>query len=617
MLPVASAKGAAKISTAANYPIWPYGDRETLAALTHIAELFHSTVVEEQPRLSVSKHATQVCRDGIVVSARADADDVGSLYAHLTNRRFETAHDCEFLETRRPDVVVVPHDLLTPDFLRQLYSDPEWAPGVITGRSPKGLLRQALLRAAAATLCGRTSGRRVDVRPFADFGRITLGEWEILGRKARRDQLRHALGSGSEVLTIFTVGDGIDAGFGSLTLCPMNRNPPRSLEFAPPCVMSGTCHRLQLPMAEALASARLVPPEAIATRVLILHACWGIQPVGSLYDPMWGYGGRLANNDRLGAMLTTWQVTIASPADTELLMSDLERGMSLGKALARFNHSASSRRTGQLMCLLGDPDLRIFTKTRVSRGRSSRPRKGTPQSEHCQLAFLSAYLNTMVAKRESRAMLVAAKKAVNTCQRRAWSGLDIEMPEEPSGSAMRQAILEFLCNQATIPAYHWMDLAYPLSTKDSGSRCLACGQYDREVTFRLRVVGAGSRKMQICPRCGLTEDRPAKMQRISLTIENSIAYLHLVPPQGGWAAALLFRPYVGTPAFRPWPADKDHKPIAGVRIFDQGEIGRAGQLLVFIMEGARLWVARTLCGPGLDDLKVKPVLAAGNTSRKS
>ncbi len=597
-LPVALATGAAQISTADGDPIWPYGDAKTLAALTHIAEVFDSTVIEEQPHPAANGHLVRRRREGIVVSARTDADDVGALYAHLTNRRFETAQDYAAIKTCRPDVVVAPQDVLTPDLLRQLYSEPQWAPGLITAGSPEALLRQALVRAAAVSLCGRTSGRRVDVRPLAELGRINLTEWEILGRRASRAQLRRALGSGSELLTIFTVGDGIDAGLGSLILCPMERKPVRSKGTAPPCVVSGTCHRLQLPMAEALALGRFVPPEAIAARVLVLHACWGIQPAGSLYDPTWGYGHRLADHDRLGAILTTWQIAIGSPADTDTLATDLARGMSLGRALARFNHSASSRRNGRLLCLLGDPDMRVSTRAPPPVIQRSSPRKGTPQNEHSQLAFLAAYLSMMMPKRESKVLHAAALDAVAACQRRAWSGLAIDAPEEPSGAAMRQAVLEFLCKHATIPAYHWMDFAYPVSATESGTECLGCGQSELEVSLRLRVPGAGSRKMQLCPRCGLTEDRPAKMGRIGLTIEKDMACLHQLPPRGGWAATLLFRPHVGATVFRPWPATKDHKPLSRMRIFDQGEPQGAGQLLLFMMEGASLWMARALYGSG-------------------
>src|SRR5678815_3839490 len=90
------------------------------------------------------------------------------------------------------------------------------APGLVTAPSGEALLRQALLRSAALQLSGRTSGRRVDVRPFADVGRLQLADWDIMGRRTGRSQLRRALGSGSELLTIFTLGDGLDADLGSL-----------------------------------------------------------------------------------------------------------------------------------------------------------------------------------------------------------------------------------------------------------------------------------------------------------------------------------------------------------------------------------------------------------------
>ena len=144
-----------------------------------------------------------------------------------------------------------------------------------------------LLRSAAVHLCGRSGRQRVDVRPFADFSPAARHR-EILGRHATRAELARALGSGSELLTIFTVGDGIDAGLGPLILCPMERMPAPSGEAAPPCVADRICHRLELPQAEALASGEIVPPEALAARVLVLYACWGILPAGSLYGSMWG-----------------------------------------------------------------------------------------------------------------------------------------------------------------------------------------------------------------------------------------------------------------------------------------------------------------------------------------
>lgn len=602
-LPVAPASGAACMSNAAGNPIWPYGDGETLSALTHIAHLFDSTVVEEKPR-SPSKEQCRRQRGGLVMSVRAEAGDVASLYAHLTNRRFEAGRGNEILACR-PDVIVAPLDALTPDFIRQLYSHPGWAPGLITGGSPEALLRQALLRAAAVRLCGRTSGKRVDVRPSAEHGRIDIGFWEVLGRRSGRTQIRRALGSGSELLTIFTVGDGIDVALGPVLLCPMTRKPAVSKETAPPCVASGTCHRAQIPMTEVPTSSRFLAPEVIAARVLVLHACWGIQPAGSLYGPTWGYGYRLADHDRLGAMLTTWQLTIGSPIDIEPLARDLGRGTRLGKALARFNRSTSARRTGQLMCLLGDPDLRVSTQVRAPVLRRLLRLQESPHDDDGQLAFLAAYLGTINSKRESKASLAAARAAVAACQRRLWSGLPIT-PDEPLAAAMRQSVVEFLCMHRILPTKHWIDLAYPVSEKESGSRCFACDQFDREVSFQLRVIGAGARKMKICVRCGLTEDGPAKLGRVSLSIEREVARLSLSPPRRGWAASLLFLPNVGGPVVRRWPTAAGGEPASMTTLFPPGEPRRAGQLLLFLIEGASLWFARAVCNLGPDSPGATP-----------
>lgn len=591
-LQVAPAAGAAQIRTAGGHPIWPYGNAETLVALTHLAELFDSSVVEVQPSEGIARIRRR-CR-GVVMSVGAETGDVASLYAHLTNRRFQAARSAVDVERRRPDVLVAPPDSLTPDLLRRLYSHPGWAPGLITGGSREALLRQALLRAAASRLCGQTPGTHVDVNPLEEHGRIDLGHGEMLGGRASPAELSRALGSGSALLTVFTVGDGVDASLGSFVLCPMARKPSGG-DAPPPCVSSGNCHRLQLPMADAIDSGRIVAPEAIATRVLVLRACWGIQPASSLYGLMWGYGHRLADHDRVGAMLTTWQVTIGSSSDTGPLARDLARGTRLGTALARFNHASSSRRTGQLMCLLGDPGVRIATRAQPSPALRRSPRRGRSHldAHQQQLAFLAACVETMVPSEEQKATHTIARDAIAACQRSAWSGLPLA-PDDPSGRAMREAVLAFLCRHGTIPAYHWMKLASPAGAKDSSARCLACGQRDREVSFRLRVVGAGARAMHICPRCGLTEDRPAHRGRIGLTIEDGVACLHRLHVQEDWSGALLFRPLVGPNVSRPWPAAKDGRPASRAPIFDGDAQRGPGQVQLFIMEGASLLFARAV-----------------------
>ena len=169
---------------------------------------------------------------------------------------------------------------------------------------------------------------------------------------------------------------------------------------------------------------------------------------------------------------------------------------------------------------------------------------------------------------------------------------------------MRQAVLDFLCAHGKIrsvaaPAHHWMGLAYTVSAKESGTRCLACDQPDREATLRLRVLGAGSRKIRLCPRCGLTEDRPAMMERIGLTIAEDRACLHLSPPRSAWTAALLYRPHVGNNICWPWPACEDNKPAPAMPVLNQ-DIAGGGQFLLFMLEGAALGIARAPFVPNLD-----------------
>lgn len=597
-LPVAPAAATARLSAADGDPIWPVANDATLAALTRLAALFDATLVAAEPQ--PGRPAARSRHGQTVVSAAPEADAAAALYAHLTGRRFLPAAQPARAAHQRPDVVVAPTRLLTPPFLAALHGDPDRAPGLIAAASPSALLRQALLRAAALRLCGGPARRSVEVMHHFAISRAEMEGRELFGNQAPREELRHVLGRGSEVLSIFTVGDGIDAALGPLILCPIAGGSSRPAPGPPPCVVSDTCHRLQLPLAEAAASRGLVAPEALVARVLLLHACWGIQPSGSLHGQDWGYGWRLAVSDRLGAIVTTWQITLGAPADTGGLARMLARGTPLGTAVARFNHGKQARRTGQLLCLLGDPDFRLRPgPLRVSGLRATSDRPRPPAGERRQLAFLSAYLEATEPKPASQAAQETARISVGMCQRLAWRGLAIDAPGETAGAVMRAAMLDFLCAHGTIPAYHWMALGHPERSAASDSGCLVCGQPDSEVTLRLRVEGAERRLLTLCPRCGLTEDRPVSAARLGLAVDGRMVCLQRPPAPGRGAAALLFRPLAAPAYARRWDAGAAGRPVPVMPVFDGDGPSEAGQLLVFAMEGAALQVGRTPYVPRL------------------
>ena len=601
-VPVAPAAAAALLSAADGSPIWPVADDATLAALTRLAALFDGNLVVTKPIAGQSRAAAG--RAGTVLSAAAEADAAAALYAHLTGRRFVAAAHAARASLWRPDVVVAPAHLLAPGFLSSLHGDPDRAPGLIAAATPAALLRQAVLRAAALRLCGGPARDSVDVMPHAPVGETAAEGRHIFGGLAPREALRHALGRGSEILSVFTVGDGLDAVLGPLILCPLAGTPARPAPQEPPCVGSGTCHRLQLPMTEATGSPGLVPPEALAARLLLLHACWGIQPVGSLYGQAWGYGWRLADSDRLGAIVTTWQITIGAPADTEALARLLARGIPLGRAVAQFNHGHRARRTGQLMCLLGDPAFRLAPSPRTAPALRRERGPGRPHPAPSSagvaghLAFLAACLEVTDLKPGSEIAQETARRAVAVCQRLAWEGRTIDSPGEVAGATMRTAMLDFLCAHGTIPAYHWMRLGHPVRAASSGC-CLACGQPDSEVVLRLRVPGVASRRLTLGPRCGLTEDRPVGVARLGLAVAGPLVRLHRPAASGHAAAVLLLRPHAAPATARRWDLFAQKEGAPAMAVFEANGLREAGQLLLFAIEGAALHVGRTPYGPGL------------------
>jgi len=261
------------------------------------------------------------------------------------------------------------------------------------------------------------------------------------------------------------------------------------------------------------------------------------------------------------------------------------------------------------MCLLGDPDLRLFPAGPRALALRPAPTRPRPRAEdRRQLAFLAAYLDVTDPKPVSRTTHAAARSAVTACQRLVWSGLAMDAPGEMAGAVMRSAMLDFLGTHGTIPAYHWMSLGHPLHARESGRTCAACGQPDSEVVLRLRVDGSASRRLTLCPRCGLTEDRPAAAGRLDLAVSGRFALLRPSADVGALTGALLFRPH-GRPAYGcPWQPSGEEPSRLAMQAFNEGGPAEAGQLLLFVMDGAALQVARTPYGPTL----AQAVEAAGS-----
>jgi hypothetical protein len=354
-LPVANASEGEHLVSADGAPVWPLQGSDDVAAVQRIAAVFRGNLAW----IPASAGTAEPLSSEYVVALGADADAAASLHAHLTRRRCRIAESFDALVlTERPSVVVTTPEHLTAELLDWLYCQTRRsAPGVICGGRGVPLLRQVLVRAAAATICGPLTLARTEIFPTI----TASGLPEILGSEATAVERRQALAGQAGVLTIMTHSDGVDAFLGAdLSVCARGRDPSGvGLSAAPRCALTEFCHRHEITVAQAVASGATFPADDIAARLLVWDVCFGVMPSGSVVDPAWGIGARLLDSAGIGAVLTTWQITLSSPAYAHQVTDAIASGVPAGVVVARFNASRKAREHHHRMCLLGDPRVRL------------------------------------------------------------------------------------------------------------------------------------------------------------------------------------------------------------------------------------------------------------------
>jgi hypothetical protein len=589
------------LRSAEGSPVWPAGSAEELADLARVAELCGARIEEVHAKPGEAKAGREV-----VVALGEGVEDLARLYAHLTGRQVRSARDLtELAEGVRPAVVVTTEAWFTAELMDVLYAAEHAgpAPGILCARDLEGLRRQVLLRSAAAALSGPLKAGRIDVRPLLPIPRLVTPTKELLGGKASPSELRAALGKGAGLLTLLTHTDGIDGCLGPLTLCPMDRRPADAdPDRSPACQMTGMCHRLDLPLEEALHSDSLLAPEGLSARLLVLYGCWGALLNDSVVDAAWGMAPRLQASPDLGAVVTTWKMDLYNPEALEVLARPLSRGVPVGEALGRLLRSATARRIGLRMCLLGDPRV-CFPATepgpRSKRKPTSRPAEATETrgkraDDLGGLAFLRAHLLERLPylSDELGQSAQAALDEIEAYECAVWRGVPLPAVEEMHGHPMRSAVLDCLCALGSVPALRWMNLARSFRAEPSGERCFGCGQRTEALVMRTRVAGAPARRMLNCPRCGFVEDRSVRAGAIPVAVrEGSTVRLQGPLPDANWAARLVLDPPLASlKKCWEWPAGPDGKPAA---VFEPPEPWPVGplRLAFFRMVGGDLSIS--------------------------
>jgi hypothetical protein len=612
-----------------NRPVWPVlndGDRR---GLERIAFLFGARLREVKGMVARDQPDTAE----VVVALGCDAEAAGRLYAHLTSRRVCLARTIGGISVggHAPAILVASLQWLRNDTISHLYSLPSSAssPGMISGAS-EDLRRQALVRAAAATLSGPVVTRRILILPFVPTGRIRIRDGEIIGDQGSEGAIRSALLRGAGVLAIQTHSDGLDAHLpADLIVCPMDRIPvgaPGLLSNG--CFQSGRCYRTRRLVSRFVESARYVSPDQMRARVLVWDVCWGAIPPTDVIDPAWGLGRRLLESPDIGALVTPWALAITCTNEMERLVRRIAAGMDVGHALYLHNRSSDALRLDRQMCLLGDPRIRLpstpteiqaisIVPTSAPRRLGARPRSREKAHTESGLNFLALLVRGMSVSVPTSLNLGgaadAALRAIDNYRRTAEAGRPTEGRKRAVGPELRNAMLRCFRRRGPSVFKEWLSKSRDIAT--IGRRdCFACGDPGNQATVGHATLWLPDhlvRRFVRCQRCGVVEDAPT---HAAITMSVGAGQVRIMGqlPAANWRAHLIVRQQTRLPRlWWEWPPGRDGRPLNELRISVPWPLGLSVVGLVLMVEEELIVLSQFVQGGGTND----PLTSLTTTSR--
>jgi len=592
-------------------PVWPLGDLAERRAVSAICRSFGQTVgwVSSRPMTATPG------RDA-VAALGADAVDVARLYAHLTQRRlFVASCAAELARAKRCKAIVCLIGRIDDDLLEQIYGPRRRvAPGLITGRSVAELRCRALTSAVAATSSQRALPHRIEMIPSLPFAMREGAAHAIMGRQSPPAAIRRALGRGRSAIMIHGHGDGIDGDLGELVLCPVDADwQDSSADRAPVCRTTGMCYRRKIAIAAPEHQAGRMHPGDIAARALIWNTCLGFPSPHGFIDPAWSVGVRLAVSPRIGALLTTWRITITPAMQPTRLLDRMMAGETVGRALAWYNSSQGPRKTAHKMCLFGDPDITIAPKpdAKRHRGRPTRsaarnlPSPQIPRSprDSAETRFIAACLNqartlhTVPSKahREGRLRAcalgaLAALRAASCSDLAASSSAEAEM-------RLRRAVVTYAAQRGMLRDL-WIPLGGSIEEIDK-QPCPSCAIPATRFRADLSHLDIPPRTLINCNRCEIVADRPEGLELAARITHDAIELIGDCRGRAWTGIVCCGSRWPVAPRYWRWPTDRLGRPQRLLSLADQSWPYPA-ELSVFLAVGLDLCVLSRTLGPRID-----------------
>lgn len=532
-------------------PVFPVRSRDEMEALYAVEAVMGLTL-----EWASGQPTEPLTGAGLVVSIGEAAEAEGRLYAHLTRRHHRVAASvAEAFSAETPDVVVTVLEHLTAELLSRCSILPgqESRPTGIVCSSAAGLRRQVLVRAAATYGCGPPVLAQADVLPDLDCGRVEGLHRLTVGKDADRGDVLEALTIGAAVTHVIAHSDGVDAALGALWACPLaSDREDDDATRVPRCELNGTCHRLDQPVAEALASGLLLDPRLVAGRVVLWNTCYGVVPRDAFVDHRHGFGLQLVDSPQIGALVTSYSLKLVQLGVTLKFAEALLRGQPVGKVLRKSADDPESHSCGSV-CLFGDP--RVAAVPQATTPFATIRRAPRPQLHERLIGRDDFGL-------QSLSMIVAARQRSDAYNRDQLSHIralasSVFGDEPVNEAAVADAVAEFI---ATRGFGDWLnDWGAFASGWVSKGVCSRCGEGTEE--FLGRLVHGCQRRFRSCGTCDAIYDLSHGAEATIGVDQFGVVAVDGWEPDGPWGARLV----VSTTGKQdklswPWPIDVDGRP---------------------------------------------------------
>ena len=550
--------------------VWPVPSDATRDILETSASLFGSTL---DP---VPAHEGEAASDAGLVIGVGATEGGARLYAHLTGRKWKVVDSWdEAFQGTPPEVLLLTSPRLDSGLLERLMALPRGhAPvGVIWGRTDAELNQQVLIRTAAVRLNGPVSKHRVDISAGLALEKRATPGFDLLGGKASTEDIREAIGCGAGVLTLqaHSWGWNVLVSAPRTVICGIDRPQENAKPgFGPSCLETGFCDAADRPVEDAVAEGRLIWPEALAARVLVLASCRNVLVESNSIDSTWSLLPRMLLNPRIGALLATPELMLTTyQSVSDHLSKQLAAGHAVGPSLARYERSPLEARAANRLLLFGDPRVRAVNEPPPASKPEVRMPKisiGQPPSESNGLPAVSIAVDTDLELLREIALHIF-KEAVEAAKESSVVALDAirgyeraDESELPAAAGeLRDAMLAHIRTMRGRPSEAWMGQSeMKRDTEGQLATCPSC-QWTSP-PYEVETRAGVHRRFLNCPRCMVGIDRPLASS-LEIAVRAHEIELGGDVPTDDWSAGVVLVPTRFRDAhLLPWPETPSGEP---------------------------------------------------------